>query len=140
MAEDCVFCMIAAGKIPSVKVYEDDRVLAFMDISPVTKGHTLVIPREHYDPVTKVPLTLLHDVIAVVQKVAKAQVDGLKADGINITQANGAIAGQVIPHVHFHVIPRLKSDPHSWNAPQRKYDADDEIGQYAAKIRKALTK
>lgn len=138
MNDHCIFCKIAAGTVPSVKVYEDEQVLAFMDISPITKGHTLVIPKAHHDPITTMPLPLLQQVVAVVQKIAKAQVDGLKADGINITQANGEIAGQVIPHVHFHVIPRSRNDRHSWNSPQRKYDADEEIGRYAGAIKKAL--
>ncbi|MEI6972223.1 MAG: HIT family protein [bacterium] len=140
MTENCVFCKIVAGTIPSTKVYEDDSVLVFMDISPVTKGHALVVPKAHHDPITAVPLVLLQQVIAVVQKVAKAQVYALKADGINVTQANGEIAGQVIPHVHFHVIPRLKSDPHTWHMPQLKYDSDAEMKQYAELIRKAIGK
>lgn len=138
MNDHCVFCRIVSGTIPSVKVYEDRNVLAFMDISPISKGHTLVIPKAHHDPITAVPPSLLHKLIVVVQKIAKAHIDGLKADGVNITQANGQIAGQVIPHVHFHVIPRYKNDPHSWNLPQRKYDSDEEILRYAATIEKAL--
>lgn len=138
MNVDCVFCKIAAGTIPSVRVYEDEHVLVFMDISPVTKGHSLVIPIAHYDPITNVPVSLLQKVIAVVQKVAKAQLDGLGADGINVTQANGEIAGQVIPHVHFHVIPRFKNDPHSWILPQRNYDSGEEIGKYAEKIKNSM--
>ena len=138
MSGHCVFCGIVAGTIPSARVYEDDHVLVFMDISPITKGHALVIPKAHHDPLTAVPCQLLHKVIMVVQKIAKAQVDGLKADGINVTQANGELAGQVIQHVHFHVIPRYRNDPHSWTSPQRKYDSDAELGQYAARIKKAL--
>jgi len=136
--DHCVFCRIVAGTIPGVKVYEDEHVLAFMDIYPITKGHTLVIPKAHHNPITDMPLPLLQKVIAVVQNIAKAMVDGLGADGVNVTQANGEIAGQVIPHVHFHVIPRLQNDPHSWTSPQRKYDNDKEIGEYAAAIRKAM--
>lgn len=138
MNEHCVFCRIVAGTIPGVKVYEDEHVLAFMDISPITKGHTLVIPKAHHDPITDLPLPLLQKVVAVVQGVAQAMVSGLGADGINVTQANGEIAGQVIPHVHFHVIPRLRNDQHSWTSPQRKYDTDQEIVEYAAAIKKAM--
>ncbi|MEI6808685.1 MAG: HIT family protein [bacterium] len=138
MSDDCVFCKIAAGMIPSVKVHEDEHVLVFMDIGPVTKGHSLVIPKAHHDPIINVPVSLLQKVIAVVQQVARAQLDGLGADGVNVTQANGEIAGQVIPHVHFHVIPRFKDDPHSWTCPQRKYDSDEEMGQYAARIKNAM--
>ena len=109
-----------------------------MDIHPVTKGHVLVAPRAHHDQITKTPLPLLQKLISVVQRVAHAQVTGLKADGINVTQANGAIAGQVIGHIHFHVIPRWAADTHSWNNPQEKYDSDTEANEYADAMRKAL--
>jgi len=140
MNDSCIFCKIVAGGIPSTKVYEDSDVLAFMDISPVTKGHTLVIPKAHHDPITRMPLPLLQRVISVVQRIAQAHVSGLKADGINITQANGEIAGQIVPHVHFHIVPRYKGDTHSWTAPQKKYDTDAESQQFADAIKKALSK
>ena len=110
MNDGCIFCRIVAGTIPGTKVYEDADVLVFMDISPVTKGHALVIPKAHHDPITNVPAALLQKVIVVVQKIAAAQVEWLKADGVNVTQANGKIAGQVIPHVHFHVLPRYDGE------------------------------
>jgi len=140
MSATCVFCRIVEGTIPSTRVYEDSDVLAFMDINPVTKGHTLVIPKAHHDPVTEMPLPLLQHVISVVQRIAQAHFTGLKADGINITQANGEIAGQVIPHVHFHVVPRYKGDKHSWIAPQMKYDTDGELKQFADAVKNALAK
>ena len=107
---DCIFCKIVADKLPAVRVYEDPDTLAFMDIGPIVKGHTLVIPKPHYDPITGTPVEILQQVIAVVQRIVRAQIDGLGAEGINVTQANGALAGQVIPHIHFHVIPRFKKD------------------------------
>lgn len=138
MNRDCIFCKISAGQIPCSKVYEDADVLAFMDIHPVTKGHTLVIPREHHDPIMETPVAVLQKVIAVVRKIARAQEKGLKADGINVTQANGEIAGQVIKHIHFHVIPRFGNDPHSWNSPQGSYGSDAEMKDYADRIRNAV--
>ena len=115
MSANCIFCKIIAGAIPSTRVYEDAHVLAFMDIGPVIKGHTLVIPKQHVDPITAAPADVLARVMAVVQKIAQAQMNGLKADGVNILQANGAAAGQVVPHLHFHVVPRFKTDGHHWN-------------------------
>jgi len=138
MSEDCIFCKIIAGEVPCTKVYEDDECLAFMDIGPIIKGHTLVIPRQHYDPLTETPDEILARLVAVVRRVAKAQVEGLGANGVNVTQANGACAGQVVPHIHFHVIPRFEDDGHSWNWRARSYKSPDEMQTYAEKIRDAL--
>ena len=138
MKKDCVFCKIVAGELPSTKVYEDAQTLAFLDIGPIVKGHTLVIPKAHHDPITETPVEVLHHLIEVVQRIARAQVKGLKADGINVTQANGEVAGQVIPHIHFHVIPRLLTDGHHWNWPAKKYDSPDEMRNTADRIRQAM--
>ena len=138
MSEDCIFCKIVAGEIPSTRVYEDDDILAFMDIGPVIKGHTLVIPKAHFDPITDTPADVLQNVIAVVQKVARAQGAGLGADGINVTQANGRVAGQVVPHVHFHVIPRFEGDGHRWNWAAKAYDSPEETASFASRIRDAM--
>lgn len=138
MSTNCIFCKIIAGEIPSTRVYEDAHVLAFMDIGPVIKGHTLVIPKQHVDPITAVPPDVLNRVMAVVQKIAKAQMNGLRADGVNILQANGAAAGQVVPHLHFHVVPRFKTDGHHWNWAAKKYETIDEMKQLADKIKGAL--
>ncbi len=135
---DCVFCKIVAGKLPAVRVYEDADTIAFMDIGPVTRGHTLVVPKLHCDPITAAPADVLQKTILVVQKIARAQVKGLGAAAINVTQANGALAGQVIPHVHFHVIPRLEGDPQARNWVPDKYNSPDEMNQVADRIRRAL--
>jgi histidine triad (HIT) family protein len=138
VSETCVFCKIVAGKIPSTKVYEDGEVLAFIDIGPIVKGHVLVIPKEHFDPLTAVPAALLGRVMEVVQKVAAAQITGLGADGVNLHQANGAAAGQVVPHVHFHVIPRFNDDGHRWNWTSTTYAAPAEAAAMADRIRGAM--
>ncbi len=131
---DCLFCKIVAGTIPAVKIFENDRVLAFMDIGPIIKGHALVIPKAHYDPLMNTPNDVLADVIAVVRKVAQAQVAGLKADGVNVTQANGACAGQVVPHLHVHVIPRFNADGHQWNWNAKHYESPEEMARFAERI------
>jgi len=135
---DCIFCKIVHGELPCTKVYEDDTVLAFMDIGPVVKGHVLVIPKQHHDPLTETPMEVLTALIAVVKRVAQAQHDGLKADGMNVTQANGAVAGQVVPHIHFHVIPRFRDDGHSWNWAAKEYGDGSEMESLAAAMREAL--
>ncbi len=138
MNDSCVFCKIVAGKIPSTKVYENDEVLAFVDIGPIVKGHILVIPKEHFDPLTALPSALLARVAEAVQRIAKAQLSALKADGVNVFQANGAAAGQVVPHVHFHVIPRFNDDGHRWNWKSTTYADPSEAAVLAARIRAAL--
>lgn len=138
MNDSCIFCKIVAGSIPSTKVYEDADCLAFMDINPVAKGHTLVVPKQHHNPITGMPPELLQKVILAVQKVAKGIYAGLKADGMNVTQANGAVAGQIIPHVHFHVIPRFEKSEQAKNWIPGKYDNPDEIKQYAQRIAAAI--
>lgn len=138
MNSNCIFCKIVKGEIPSTRVYEDEDILAFMDIGPVVKGHTLVIPKEHFDPITNTPPEMLGKVIAVVQKIARAQMNGLKADGVNVLQANGAVAGQVVPHIHFHVVPRFKTDEHHWNWAAKKYEDPAEMKKLADAIKTAL--
>lgn len=138
MNADCIFCKIARGELPATKVYEDQDTLAFMDIGPVVKGHTLVIPKQHCNPITGTPAEVLQKLIIVVQKIVRAQFDGLNADGINVTQANGKIAGQIIPHIHFHVIPRFKSNEYSLNWKPGKYDNEEEMQRFAERIRQAL--
>ena len=138
MIEGCVFCKIVAGELPATKVYEDEDTLAFMDIGPVVQGHVLVIPKSHYDPITKTPPEVLQKLITIVQKIAQAQCGGLGADGINIAQANGSVAGQEVPHIHFHVIPRFKDDKHSWSWKAGKYDSQDAIQAKAQRIIEGL--
>ncbi len=107
---DCIFCLIAAGKIPAKKVYEDSKVLAFLDINPVTEGHTLVIPKTHHENISDIPDAELGVVFKAVKKIATNLKEKLGADGLNIMQNNGKVAGQEIPHFHVHIIPRKIND------------------------------
>ncbi len=106
----CLFCEIAAGHIPSRKVYEDDKVLAFMDISPVSKGHVLVIPKTHAASFLEAEPEDLQAVFAAAQKIAKHMEETLGFEGINILSNAGEAAGQTVPHFHVHLIPRY-NDP-----------------------------
>ena len=109
-SDDCIFCKIIKGEIPSTKIYEDDLCLAFMDIFPVTEGHCLLIPKEHYTNMLDAdPLVLEHLIVQLAnidRQVAKVYEEA----GILNTVANGRYAGQEVPHLHFHVIPRKKGD------------------------------
>ena len=138
MNSDCIFCKIVAGQLPACKVYEDADTLAFMDIGPIVPGHTLVIPKTHVDPLTAAPPEVLQKLIIVVQSIARAQLKAFKADGVNVIQSNGRAAGQVVPHLHFHVIPRFATDGHHWNWKPRPYAKSEEMGALAEKIKGAL--
>lgn len=107
----CVFCKIATGKEPAYIVYRSERVMAFLDKYPVQSGHTLVVPVEHFRDLLEAPDDVLCELIKVVKWVASAQVRALGAKGVRIVQNNGSAAGQVIFHVHFHVIP-FSGKPH----------------------------
>ena len=133
---DCIFCKILKGEIPCSKIYENDKVLAFLDIMPVHKGHTLVIPKEHYETIIDIPEDLLKEVIVVLKKVSKAVKEGVNADGISIGQSNYKAGGQVVPHLHFHIMPRFENDGLKfW--PQGKYE-EGEMDSYKEKIVKFL--
>lgn len=107
---DCLFCKIIAGEVPSEKVYEDEDTLAFMDIYPVNPGHTLVVPKKHFANFEEIPEEELAKVIATVKKVGTSIKKGLGVEGYNVTENNDPVAGQVIPHIHFHIIPRSEGD------------------------------
>lgn len=108
--EECIFCGIAAGKIPSIKVFEDEKHIAFLDINPRNPGHTLVIPKRHYEVVMEMPEAEAGKLFEVVKRLSVNVKNGTKAEGISILQNNYKVAGQVVPHVHFHIIPRFGSE------------------------------
>jgi histidine triad (HIT) family protein len=134
-----IFEKIVNREIPATIVYEDEDTLAFMDIGPIIKGHTLVIPKTCYDPVTETPDEVLAKLIRIAKRIAAAQMNALGADGVNIMQNNGAAAGQEVPHLHFHVIPRFENDGHHWNWNAKSYDNPAEMEALAEKIRAELS-
>jgi len=137
MAEDCIFCKIVAGKIPSARVLEDDTKLAFMDIGPVRPGHTLLIPKKHYGRLTDMPAEEAGELLSALPRLAAAVVKAARADGFNVFQTNGACAGQVVPHVHFHIIPRHEGDGYSFHWRAGKY-AEGEIERWRQRIAAGL--
>lgn len=117
---DCIFCKIVEGVLPSNKIYEDKNVLAFLDIAPVHPGHVLVIPKKHFANMEEIPENLLVDLIKIVKKIGLAVKKGLNYEGYNIQENNDPIAGQIVPHLHFHIIPRIEEDGLKlW--PQKEY-------------------
>jgi histidine triad (HIT) family protein len=132
-----IFSKIASGEIPSIKVYEDEHSLAFMDISPAGRGHTLVISKQEFADLWSIPEQTLFAVTRTVQRVALGLRDALLPDGLNIIQNNGAASGQTVFHYHVHLIPRWEGDDalHLWK-PQ---PADqDELLAVAEQIRRAI--
>jgi histidine triad (HIT) family protein len=119
-------------------VYEDGDAIAFMDIGPIIKGHTLVIPRDHFSDLEATPEDVLAKLIRVVKHVARAQMNGLGAEGINVVQNNGRPAGQEVDHFHFHVIPRFAADGHRWNWNAKSYETNEEMARLAERIRQHL--
>lgn len=104
--DDCIFCKIANGEIPSDTVYEDENFRVILDLNPVEKGHALIIPKEHYADITELKDPYLSTVLALAAKVGKVQMKALHCDGFNVVQNNGEAAGQSVRHFHVHVIPR----------------------------------
>lgn len=108
--DDCLFCKIISGEIPAKIVYEDDTSIAFLDIAPCTEGHTVVIPKKHYENFTDMNEKDAGNLFASVKKIASAVEKATGADGSNIGLNNGKAAGQEVPHVHIHIIPRKDGD------------------------------
>ena len=111
----CIFCEIIAGNIPSRKIYEDEDTLAFLDISGEVEGHTLVIPKEHYENILDIPSEKLNKVMDSVKKISNHYVDNCGYTGVNILNASGVDAQQSVFHLHFHILPRYEDDGvNSW--------------------------
>lgn len=108
---DCLFCKIVAGELPATIIAEDDRTIAFMDISPATRGHALVVPRAHAADVFAIDPEDLQAVVVAAQRIAKQASENLGADGVNLMNSNGRAAWQTVLHFHMHVIPRYEGDP-----------------------------
>lgn len=136
MKNDCVFCAISEGEIPCFKVYEDDLVLAYLDINPFSEGHTLVIPKAHYTCLLDTPEDVLQGIIARVKKIAAHIKATIPCDGFNVLQNNGLAAGQTVPHVHFHIIPRVGSGEGEITFENHKGDMA-HLAQLAERIRMA---
>lgn len=109
---DCIFCKIIRGDLPSYKIYEDEFVYAFLDIIPVNKGHILVVPKEHHENILDTPEELLCKIIETVKNIAPIALKAVGSEGFNLNVNNGAIAGQIVSHLHFHIIPRFQHDGH----------------------------
>ncbi len=135
--QDCIFCKIASGQISATKIYEDEVVVAFLDIGPISDGHTLVMPRQHFEKVHSCPPELLGQIWTRLGRIAGEVASAVGADGYNVLCNNGRAAGQVVDHLHFHIVPRKTGDGVFAQWPSYKYrPGQAEI--IAEKIRKKL--
>lgn len=133
---DCIFCKIVKKEIPADVVYEDENCLAFLDITPINPGHTLLIPKEHYENLYDLPDETLKQLAPIIKKLAIAVKKGVDAEGVNIGMNNERPAGQLVPHTHFHIMPRFSNDGYQhWRGrPYPEY----ESSQTAEKIKKII--
>jgi histidine triad (HIT) family protein len=134
---DCLFCQIAAGEVESYAVYESDTIYGFLDVRPVFKGHTLLVPRHHLDTLLDLPDELMPDLLGAARAVAGAVRDGLGAQGSFVAINN--VVSQSVPHLHVHVVPRTKGDGlRGFFWPRTRYADASEAESYASKLRAAL--
>ena len=138
MNDNCLFCKIAAGEIPSTRVWEDDLCVAFLDIGPLVPGHALVVPKAHHRAITEAPDDLLAHLVSVARRIAAAQKSALGATGVNVITNDGESAGQSVPHLHFHVVPQYENDRHVWNWEARPYADPAVPADLAARLAAAL--
>ena len=132
--QDCLFCKIIQGQESAYKVYEDDKVFAFLDIYPANPGHTLVIPKKHFEQITDLSQEYLHALADATQKISQTLKTAFDAPGIDILSNNGSEANQIIPHFHFHLIPRHKNDQVGLSASREK-GTSDQLKQAQKKIK-----
>ena len=135
--DNCIFCKIAYGQIPSATVYEDEDFRAILDLGPAAVGHTLILPKEHFGDVTELDESLGAKVLPVAAKIGRAMKAGLNCAGFNLVQNNGEAAGQTVMHFHLHVIPRYEGGPEmlTW---EPGVSSAEEREKTAEKIKDAL--
>ena len=132
----CIFCDILDGKREAHIVYEDEDHIAFLDKYPIDDGHTLVIPKKHYERITDMDSSDVGKIFSLIPKIAKSVLSGACADAFSLAQNNGKAAKQIIPHVHIHIIPRYNNKGTVWT--KRQIPTDDVLSELAQKIKSAL--
>lgn len=137
MKENCLFCKIANGDIPSATIYEDRYFRAFMDVNPASPGHCLIVPREHFDNIYDLDGETAGRLFTLATGIARALREALACDGLNLVQNNGEAAGQTVGHFHLHLIPRYKGDGVGLLWKPNKI-SDEELEELRAKIKKAI--
>lgn len=136
--DDCIFCKLANGVFPTNKIYEDEDFTVILDASPANKGHSLILPKQHFDNLYAIDDETASKVLPLAKKIAVVIKEELNADGINIVQNNGLAAGQTVFHFHTHIIPRFDNDGCNIGWPQKEPDADEQA-DLAAKLSAKLS-
>ena len=137
MAQNCIFCKIIRGEIPSAKICEDDKFICFLDIAPANKGHVLIVTKEHYETLLDVPDDVLCDIMSHAKRIARAMSSALGNEGFNVLMNNKKTAGQLVPHAHVHIIPRFLGDGIKLNWRPKKY-SDKELDEFREKVKSFL--
>lgn len=132
--DNCIFCKIIAGEIPSHTIYEDEQFKVILDVNPATRGHALILPKNHYANFYEQPEEDSVDTIRLAKKMMQRMTDKLKCDGFNIVQNNGSVAGQTVLHYHMHLIPRYHND-----GEILKYVAGSPSQEELAQIKRTIT-
>lgn len=132
--KNCVFCKIIASEKPGCRVYEDSNAIAILDIAPVNKGHALVMLKRHAEALSELSSEEVNNLFAAVQKVARAMKKNLGAEGVNYFVNEGKVAGQLVFHVHCHVLPRYKGDGINFHTPRKKM-SEEEMREIAERLR-----
>jgi len=133
---DCIFCKIIAGDIPAARLIDDEHSLALMDVAPLAEGHALLIPKGHYQTLDEMPAEEAAAMLAHLPALVRAVQQATRCEGVNVLQNNGRVAHQVVPHVHFHVIPRNAGDEFHFNWPAGSYP-EGRMDELAEQIRAA---
>jgi histidine triad (HIT) family protein len=136
--EDCLFCKIANGKIPSAKIFENDRIFAFLDINPLTEGHCLVVPKQHFENVFNIEQEVLKEIIFIAKDIAENAKRNLGATGVQLVNASGKDAEQSVMHFHLHVIPRYENDDlkmNDWWQSKTQSPTQERLEKIAEKIK-----
>ena len=135
--QDCIFCRIISGEIPSTTIYENSKFKVIMDIAPANKGHVLILPKEHYDNIYDIDTATAGELFELAVMTARALKSVLDCDGMNILQNNGTVAGQTVVHFHMHIIPRYEGDTVNIGWKELSYE-DGEMEQLREAIRKEM--
>jgi len=133
---NCIFCEIVQGKKDGHFIYEDENYVAFLDKYPIDTGHSLVMPREHFEKITDMTAEKVGELFSKIPKIAKAVIEATKADAFSVAQNNGRAAKQIVPHVHIHIIPRYESRETIWT--RREIAKENELKILAERIRKCI--
>ena len=136
--DNCIFCKIASGEIDSAKIWEDDKVFAFLDVNPLTEGHCLVIPKEHFENIFDIDENILKEIIFTAKNISKKIKESLSATGVNLVNASGKTAEQSVFHFHLHIVPRYENDGLKmndwWQTKSKKADVE-ELKKLAEEIK-----